>query len=90
MNTFTDSEILKNALVGVEFEFFSDLGTEETAKQLEKVLNKKIRVETKAHSDFEVTSKEFKICKFILHPLHYLLKKIRLIINKFFYRRSFD
>ena len=61
MNTFNDSEILKNALVGVEFEFFSDLGTEKTAKELEQVLNKKIRVETKAHSDFEVTSKEFKI-----------------------------
>jgi uncharacterized protein YjbI with pentapeptide repeats len=61
MNTFNDSEILKNALVGVEFEFFSDMSVEDTAKQLEKVLDKKIRVETKAHSDFEVTSKEFKI-----------------------------
>jgi uncharacterized protein YjbI with pentapeptide repeats len=61
MNTFNDSEILKNALVGVEFEFFSDLGPEKTAKALEQVLNKKIRVETKAHSDFEVTAKEFKI-----------------------------
>ena len=61
MNTFNDSEILKNALVGVEFEFFSDLGTEKAAKQLAEILGKKIRVEDKAHSDFEVTDKEFKI-----------------------------
>lgn len=61
MNTFNDSEILKNALVGVEFEFFSELSVEETAKKLEVLLGKKIRVETKAHSDFEVTDKEFKI-----------------------------
>lgn len=61
MNTFNDSEILKNALVGVEFEFFSNLPIEETSKQLAKLLDKKIRVETKAHSDFEVTADEFKI-----------------------------
>ena len=61
MNTFTDSEILKNALVGVEFEFYSKLGVEEVAKKLEPILNKKIRVETKAHSDFEVTQNEFKL-----------------------------
>jgi len=61
MNTFNDSEILKNALVGVEFEFFSNLDPEKTAKELESLLGKKIRVETKAHSDFEVTDKEFKI-----------------------------
>jgi hypothetical protein len=61
MNTFNDSEILKNALVGVEFEFFSNLSIDETSKQLAKLLDKKIRVETKAHSDFEVTADEFKI-----------------------------
>jgi uncharacterized protein YjbI with pentapeptide repeats len=61
MNTFNDSNILKNALVGVEFEFFSDKSPENTAKELESLLAKKIRVETKAHSDFEVTDKEFKI-----------------------------
>lgn len=61
MNTFNDSEILKNCLVGVEFEFYSNLPIDETAKELAALLNKKIRVEKKAHSDFEVTSDEFKI-----------------------------
>ena len=61
MNTFNDSEILKNALVGVEFEFYSNLPIEDTAKELAGLLNKKIRVESKAHSDFVVTADEFKI-----------------------------
>jgi hypothetical protein len=61
MNTFNDSEILKKALVGVEFEFYSNLPIEETAKQISGILNKKIRVEDKAHSDFVVTADEFKI-----------------------------
>lgn len=61
MNTFNDSDILKNCLVGVEFEFYSNLPIEETSKQLAELLGKKIRVETKAHSDFEVTKDEFKI-----------------------------
>jgi len=61
MNTFNDSNILKNALVGVEFEFYSNLPIDETAKELAGILNKKIRVEDKAHSEFEVTSDEFKI-----------------------------
>jgi hypothetical protein len=61
MNTFNDSEILKNALVGVEFEFYSNISIEETAKELAGILNKKIRVEEKAHSDFVVTADEFKI-----------------------------
>ena len=61
MKTFNDSEILKNALVGVEFEFYSNISIEETAKELAGILNKKIRVEEQAHSDFVVTSDEFKI-----------------------------
>jgi len=61
MNTFNDSEVLKNCLVGVEFEFYSNLPIDKTAKELATLLNKKIRVEKKAHSDFEVTSDEFKI-----------------------------
>ena len=61
MNTFNDSDILKNALVGVEFEFYSNLSIEETAKQIGEMLDKKIRIETKAHSDFQPTAKEFKI-----------------------------
>jgi hypothetical protein len=61
MNTFNDSKILKNALVGVEFEFYSNLPIEETAKKLGSLLDKKIQVETKAHSDFEPTADHFKI-----------------------------
>ena len=61
MNTFNDSEILKNALVGVEFEFYSNHSIEKTAKAIGSLLNKKIRVEDKAHSDFQPTDKEFKI-----------------------------
>lgn len=61
MNNLNDVNILKNALVGVEFEFYSNLSAEKTAEQLAELLGKKIRVETKAHSDFEVTQDEFKI-----------------------------
>ena len=61
MNNINDVNILQNALIGVEFEFYSNLSTEETATQLTKLLGKKIHVETKAHSDFEVTRDEFKI-----------------------------
>ena len=61
MNNLNDSNILQNALVGVEFEFYSNVEIKETAKQLADLIGKKIRVETKAHSDFEVTSDEFKI-----------------------------
>ena len=61
MNNLNDSKILQNALVGVEFEFYSNIEIKETAKQLSELIGKKIRVETKAHSDFEVTQDEFKI-----------------------------
>ena len=61
MNTFNDSNILKNALVGVEFEFYSNLPIEETAKKLGNLLGKKIQVEEKAHSDFEPTADHFKL-----------------------------
>lgn len=61
MNNLNDSDILSKSLIGCEFEFYSNLPIEETAKQLKVLLNKKIRVESKAHSDFEVTKDEFKI-----------------------------
>jgi hypothetical protein len=61
MNNLNDANILQNALVGVEFEFYSNLSAEETADQIAKMLGKKIHVEKKAHSDFEVTRDEFKI-----------------------------
>lgn len=61
MNNLNDSKILENALVGVEFEFYSNLSIEETSKQIAELIGKKIRIEEKAHSDFEVTQDEFKI-----------------------------
>jgi len=61
MNRFNDTEILSKALVGVEFEFYSNKDIGATAKELGALLSKKIRVEDKAHSDFVPTDKEFKI-----------------------------
>jgi len=61
MNNINDGNVLKNALIGVEFEFYSDLGASKSAKALAELIGKKIHVEEKAHSDFEVTSDEFKI-----------------------------
>jgi hypothetical protein len=61
MNNLDDANILKNALVGVEFEFYSNFSAEETAKKIAILLGKKIHVEIKAHSDFEVTQDAFKI-----------------------------
>ena len=61
MNTFNDSEILKKALVGVEFEFYSNLDIDKTAKEIGDLLGKKIQVEDKAHSDFVPTADHFKL-----------------------------
>jgi hypothetical protein len=61
MNNLNNSNILEKALVGVEFEFYSNKPIKTTAKELADLIGKKIRVEDKAHSDFEVTSDEFKI-----------------------------
>lgn len=61
MNNLKNSKILDNALIGVEFEFYSNKSIDDTAKELGALLGKKIRVEEKAHSDFEVTRDEFKI-----------------------------
>jgi hypothetical protein len=61
MINLTDSEILQKGLVGVEFEFYSNISLEDTAKQLGEALGKKIRIETKHHSTFAPTTKEFKI-----------------------------
>ena len=61
MNNIEETKFLSNALVGVEFEFYSNLSIEKTAKELGNLLGKQIRVEEKAHSDFEVTDKIFKL-----------------------------
>jgi len=61
MINLQDSKILQNALVGIEFEFYSNLSIEETSKKLGEAIGKKIRIETKHHSDFSPTKNEFKI-----------------------------
>jgi len=61
MNNLNDSKILGNALVGVEFEFYSNLSIEDTAKEIGTLLGKKIQVEDKAHSEFEPTADHFKL-----------------------------
>lgn len=53
--------ILNAALMGIEFEFYSNFDLEATKKSLEELLDRKIRLEDKAHSDFVPTADEFKI-----------------------------
>ena len=47
--------------IGLEFEFFANEGLEEVKHNLSNVLNKQIRIEEKAHSDFTPTDKTFKL-----------------------------
>lgn len=54
-------ELLNSALVGVEFEFYSNLELEETQKSLSDLLGRKIQLEDKAHSDFQPDDKVFKM-----------------------------
>ncbi len=53
--------ILNGSQIGIEFEFYSNLELEETHKALSKLLNRKIRLEDKAHSDFQPSSEVFKM-----------------------------
>ena len=53
--------ILNAALMGIEFEFYSNLDLEDTRKKLADLLGRKIRLEDKAHSDFQPSSEEFKM-----------------------------
>ena len=53
--------ILNAALMGVEFEFYSNIDLEATKKSLAKLLDRKIRLEDKAHSDFQPSAEEFKM-----------------------------
>ena len=53
--------ILNAALMGIEFEFYSNLDLEDTRKKLADLLGRKIRLEDKAHSDFQPSPEEFKM-----------------------------
>jgi len=50
-----------SSTVGFEFEFFSDKDLKQTKKELSESLNKKIRIEDKAHSEFSPTRDEYKM-----------------------------
>jgi hypothetical protein len=55
------SEILLNTVVGLEFEFYSNFDTHETAVRLSRLLGKKIKVEDQSHSDFIPDKDTFKL-----------------------------
>lgn len=55
------SNILLLSRMGFEFEFYSKHSVEKTATLISRVLNKKISVEDKAHSDFSPTHNHYKI-----------------------------
>jgi hypothetical protein len=57
----TRESILNAALMGIEFEFYSNLDLEDTRKKLADLLGRKIRLEDKAHSDFQPSPEEFKM-----------------------------
>jgi len=82
--------ILNAALMGVEFEFYSNFDLEVTRKSLAKLLDRKIRLEEKAHSDFVPSAEEFKIepdmsggkglCELVTGPIPY--RNARIVIIK--------
>lgn len=53
--------ILNSSQIGIEFEFYSNLEEEATVDSISKLLNRKIRLETKAHSDFQPSKEVFKL-----------------------------
>ena len=57
----TKEQILNSAQIGVEFEFYSNHSLKETQDALSKLLNRKIQLEDKAHSDFVPDDKVFKM-----------------------------
>ena len=62
LNASSDRQSVLNASqIGIEFEFYSNLDLEETQKQLSELLSRKIRLEEKAHSDFQPSAEVFKM-----------------------------
>jgi hypothetical protein len=55
------SNILLSSRIGFEFEFYSNYSVEKTSTLISRLLNKKISVEDKAHSDFSPTGNHYKI-----------------------------
>jgi len=56
-----NDEILLNARIGIEFEFFANMPLDKTVTELSRLLNKKITICSKAHSDFKPTADNYKI-----------------------------
>ena len=52
---------IHSSKIGFEFEFFSNENLDLTKDGLSRALNKKIRIEEKAHSDFAPTEDTFKL-----------------------------
>lgn len=57
----SDVLVLEKSIVGYEFEFFSDLNVSDVQKSLSRHLDKKIRIESEAHSDFVPTENTYKL-----------------------------
>lgn len=55
------ANILLSSKLGFEFEFYSKHSVENTATYLSRVLNKKISVEEKVHSEFSPTNNHYKL-----------------------------
>jgi hypothetical protein len=60
---YTNQELnaIHNSKIGFEFEFFANHDIVKAKDDLSRILNKKIRIEDKAHSDFSPTSDVFKL-----------------------------
>ena len=52
---------IHNSKIGFEFEFFANQDITKAKEDLSRVLNKKIRIESKAHSDFAPSGDVFKL-----------------------------
>jgi hypothetical protein len=55
------AEVLNASQMGIEFEFYSNLELDETHKSVSEILGRKIKLEDKAHSDFQPSADVFKM-----------------------------
>lgn len=61
MYTNEQLNAIYSSKIGLEFEFFANEGMDEVKRSISQTLNKQIRVEDKAHSDFTPTDEIFKL-----------------------------
>ena len=77
---------IHNSKIGFEFEFFAKTDLKEVKESLTRTLNKKIRIEEKAHSDFSPSEDVFKLepdnsggsgmIELVTGPLHFTEAKL--------------